>query len=62
MYEYTIDQSLLNNGYKFDINWQIIEVATGIITNNWCGAIFNNGDSNSVDQWFTGAPEITRGQ
>jgi hypothetical protein len=48
----TLDQSLVGNDYSFDINWQVVEVATGHINNNWAGQIFNNGNSINLDQWF----------
>jgi len=48
----TLDPSLLGNDYSFDINWQVVEVATGHINNNWAGQIFNNGSSINLDEWF----------
>jgi hypothetical protein len=37
----TIDPSLVGNGYRFDINWQIIEVMTSHIQlNTWSSELF----------------------
>ena len=57
----TLDPSLIGNGYLFDINWQVVEVATGNINNNWAGQWFNNGNAINLDEWLQGTAEITRG-
>jgi hypothetical protein len=48
----TIDESLLGNGYIFDINWQVIEVATGSINNSWASQMGSNSYPIFIDDWF----------
>jgi hypothetical protein len=55
----TIDQSLVGNGYGFDINWQVIEVATGRINNNWASKIFEHSSWINVDEWFSSGGDFT---
>lgn len=50
----TIDPSLIGNGYKFDINWQVIEVATGLINNGWASQMQGNSYPIFIDTWFPG--------
>jgi hypothetical protein len=49
----TIDQSLVGNGYAFDINWQVVEVATGHINNNWASQTFQERSPINLDYWFS---------
>jgi hypothetical protein len=49
----TIDQSLIGKGFRWDINWRIVEVATSHIqSNNWSSQDF--GYPQLVDNSFSG--------
>src|ERR1700722_10822808 len=50
----TIDPSLIGSGYAFDINWQLVELATGRIGNNWASQMGSNSYPLSLDGWFAG--------
>jgi len=49
----SINQNLIGNGFRFNINWQIVEVATGHIqSNNWSSQNFGQNYPLMVDQTF----------
>ncbi|MFY9675417.1 MAG: hypothetical protein WB817_13415 [Terriglobales bacterium] len=51
----TIDQSLIGKGFRWDINWRIVEVATNHFQfNNWSSQDF--GYPQMVDQSFANGP------